>query len=90
MTLADFSLQISRPLLPAPTVAMPPFISEWLHAEESMACARIQADGAVSWQPNAAFMREVGDQAAMLAKLEASMPGISDQERSSARPRGRP
>ena len=60
---------------------MPPFISEWLDSWESLCCARTQHEGMVSWQPNATFVREVGDEATLTAMLEASQPGISQQVR---------
>ena len=65
---------------------MPPFISEWLDSSESLCCARTQHEGMISWQPNATFVREVGDEATLTAMLEASQPGISQQVRAAAVP----
>jgi len=79
VTLDDFVLPMPRPLPPAPALSLPPFIAEWLHSRESLCCMRTQTEGAVSWQPNAAFVREVGDEAVLQSRLEASHPGISQQ-----------
>lgn len=80
MTLDDFAMPVARPLQPAAlTLTMPPFISEWLDSPASLCCARIQHEGVVSWKPNATFVREVGDEAMLMARLEATQPGISHQ-----------
>lgn len=62
-------------------LSLPPYIAEWFHEPESLCCVRTQIDGAVSWQPNEAFVRVVGDEPVLSARLEAAQPGISQQVR---------
>ena len=82
VTMDDFALPVARPLQPpSPALQLPPFISEWLESPESLCCVRTQHEGVISWQPNATFVREVGDETMLSAMLETSLPGISKQVR---------
>ena len=87
VTMDDFALPVARPLQPpSPALQLPPFISEWLESPESLCRVRTQHEGVVSWQPNATFVREVGDETMLSAMLETSLPGISKQVRAQSAP----
>lgn len=72
--LDDMNLTIARPLPPVAPVELPPFILEWHESASRLCCVRSQVRGAISWRPNATFIREVGDVASLRAQLSAAQP----------------
>ena len=80
ISLDEMNVAIARPLPPvAPAeLELPPYIRGWLEDAGRLCCVRSQVHGAVSWQPNATFVREVGDEAALRRMLQATVPGLNE------------
>ena len=80
ISLDEVNVAIARPLTPITPaeLELPPYISGWLEDAGRLCCVRSQVHGAVSWQPNATFVREVGDEAALRRMLHATVPGLNE------------
>ena len=78
VALDQIILVVNRPLPPAPSEPeLPSFIREWIDDANRVCCVRSQVYGAISWRPNAAFVREVGNEAALRDMLCNAHPDVS-------------
>jgi len=76
ISLDTVSLQLGRPQEVEP---LPRFLLEWMDHSHRLCCCRSQVQGTVSWQPNAAFVANVGDEQSVRAQLEAAHAGLFEE-----------
>ena len=69
IALDTVSLKLDGGGLPSRPEPLPLYLREWMDQPHRLCCCRSQVQGTVSWQPNSAFVRAVGDEQALTLAL---------------------